>query len=93
VVQGSDLARASGVKMTETRETTLRLVQLVETIARSSDEQVRLAVELSNAAAEITASTEKTAMQLTAQNLVTSDLMQSSKRLVDSVSVFRLPHA
>ncbi len=92
VVQGSDLARASGVKMTETRETTLRLVQLVETIARSSDEQVRLAVELSNAAAEITASTEKTATQLAAQNVVTSDLMQSSKRLVDSVSVFRLPN-
>lgn len=91
VVQGSDLARASGVKMTETRETTLRLVQLVETIAKSSGEQVRLAVELSNAAAEITASTEKTATQLAAQNVVTSDLMISSKRLVDSVSVFRLP--
>ncbi len=91
VVQGSDLARASGVKMTETRETTLRLVQLVETIAKSAGDQVQMAVQLSNAAAEITASTEKTAIQLAAQNVVTSDLMLSSKRLVDSVSVFRLP--
>jgi methyl-accepting chemotaxis protein len=91
VVQGSDMARASGEKMRETRETTERLVQLVQTIAQSSEQQMKLVDELRIGAGEITESTNKTAEQLSAQNQVTSSLLTASQKLVESVSVFKLP--
>jgi methyl-accepting chemotaxis protein len=91
VVQGSELARASGEKMRETRETTQRLVQLVQSIAESTKEQLNLAEDLRHGAGEITTSTEKTAEQLSAQNQVTSSLLTASQKLVESVSVFKLP--
>jgi methyl-accepting chemotaxis protein len=91
VVEGSESARLSGEKMRETRETTERLVQLVQTIAQSSKQQIALAEDLRIGAGEITASTEKTADQLIAQNQVTSSLLTASQKLVESVSVFKLP--
>jgi hypothetical protein len=36
-------------------------------------------------------STERTADQMTAQNQETESLMQSARRLVESVNVFKLP--
>ena len=93
VVQGSDMARVSGEKMRETRETTQRLVQLVQSIADSSLGQMKLVETLRLGAGEITQSTEKTAEQLSAQNLVTSSLVTASQKLVESVSVFKLPAA
>lgn len=91
VVQGSEMARASGAKMRETRDTTERLVQLVRSIAESSQQQMLLVEDLRLGAGEITASTDKTAEQLTAQNQVTSSLLTASQKLVESVSVFKLP--
>jgi twitching motility protein PilJ len=91
VVQGSESARNSGERMRETRDTTERLVQLVQTIAQSSQQQLVIAEDLRMAAGEITASTEKTADQLSAQNQVTSSLLTASQKLVESVSVFKLP--
>jgi methyl-accepting chemotaxis protein len=91
VVQGSESARNSGERMRETRDTTERLVQLVQTIAQSSQQQLVIAEDLRLAAGEITASTEKTADQLSAQNQVTSSLLTASQKLVESVSVFKLP--
>jgi twitching motility protein PilJ len=91
VVQGSDMARISGDKMRETRETTERLVQLVQNIAESSLGQMKLVESLRVGAGEITESTEKTAEQLNAQNQVTSSLVTASQKLVESVSVFKLP--
>ncbi len=91
VVQGSDMARASGEKMRETQATTARLVQMVQNIAQSSQEQMKLVETLRAGAGELTQSTETTAEQLTAQNQVTSSLMTASQKLVESVSVFKLP--
>ncbi len=91
VVQGSEMARVSGDKMRETRATTERLVQLVQSIADSSLGQLKLVEDLRLGAGEITESTEKTAEQLSAQNLVTSSLVTASQKLVESVSVFKLP--
>lgn len=91
VVQGSDMARVSGDKMRETRATTERLVQLVQNIAESSLGQMKLVESLRLGAGEITESTEKTAEQLNAQNQVTSSLVTASQKLVESVSVFKLP--
>ncbi len=91
VVQGSEMARVSGDKMRETRATTERLVQLVQNIAESSLSQMKLVESLRVGAGEITESTEKTAEQLNAQNQVTSSLVTASQKLVESVSVFKLP--
>lgn len=91
VVQGSDLARESGVRMRETRETTARLVQMVQTIARSTETQMALADNLQTAAGEITKSTQQTAEQLAQQNQITTSLVTASQKLVESVSVFKLP--
>lgn len=93
VVQGSDLARNSGVKMRETQNSTARLVEMVQSIARSAQAQMKLAADLQAAAGEITASTQETAQQLTQQNQVTASLLTASQKLVESVSVFKLPKA
>jgi methyl-accepting chemotaxis protein len=93
VVQGSELARQSGQRMRETRETTERLVQMVHTISRSAQQQVRIAADLQSAASEIALSTKKTEEQLTQQNQVTTSLVSASQKLVESVSVFKLPNA
>jgi hypothetical protein len=52
---------------------------------------MKLVESLRLGAGEITQSTEKTAEQLSAQNLVTSSLVTASQKLVESVSVFKLP--
>lgn len=91
VVQGSEMARQSGQRMRETRETTERLVQMVQTIARSTQQQVQIAADLQNAAGEIAQSTKKTEEQLQQQNQVTTSLVSASQKLVESVSVFKLP--
>ena len=93
VVQGSEQARESGVKMREAQNSTARLVEMVQTIARSTQSQVALAGQLEAAAGEITASTKETAEQLTQQNQVTNSLVTASQKLVESVSVFKLPQA
>jgi methyl-accepting chemotaxis protein len=91
VVQGSEAARSSGEKMRETQATTERLVQLVQSIAQSTQAQVKLASDLQSAAGEISQSTQQTAEQLQQQNQVTASLMTASQKLVESVSVFKLP--
>ena len=93
VVQGSDLAQRSGVQMRETQETTAKLVGLVQQIAASMQDQVRLTTELRNGADEIGRSTELTADQIAAQNQVTGSLVNAAQRLVESVSVFKLPES
>ena len=93
VVKESELAHTAGERMRETHEATARLVQLVATIASSSAEQTRIAASLRAAADEITQFTAKTAEQLDAQNQSATSLVASSKKLMESVSVFKLPPA
>jgi methyl-accepting chemotaxis protein len=91
VVKESDLAHSAGEKMRETHEATARLVRLVATIATSSAEQTKIASVLRAAADEIAQFTEKTAEQLIAQNQSAASLVSASQKLVDAISVFKLP--
>jgi methyl-accepting chemotaxis protein len=91
VVNESELAHNAGERMRETHEATARLVQLVATIANSSAEQTKIAVSLRSAADEITQFTAKTGEQLAAQNQSAASLVAASKKLMESVSVFKLP--
>ncbi len=91
VVKESELAHNAGERMRETHEATARLVQLVATIANSSTEQTKIAVSLRSAADEITQFTAKTGEQLAAQNQSAASLVTASKKLMESVSVFKLP--
>jgi methyl-accepting chemotaxis protein len=91
VVNESELAHDAGEKMRETHEATARLVRLVATIATSSTEQTRIASVLRAAADEIAQFTEKTAEQLVAQNQSAASLVSASQKLVEAISVFKLP--
>ncbi|HTN93181.1 MAG TPA: methyl-accepting chemotaxis protein [Gallionella sp.] len=91
VVKESDLAHSAGERMRETHEATARLVRLVATIATSSAEQTKIASVLRAAADEIAQFTEKTAEQLVAQNQSAASLVSASQKLVDAISVFKLP--
>lgn len=91
VVKESDLAHSAGEKMRETHEATARLVRLVATIATSSAEQTKIASVLRAAADEIAQFTKKTAEQLVAQNESAGSLVSASQKLVDAISVFKLP--
>ncbi|MCR4304348.1 MAG: methyl-accepting chemotaxis protein [Gallionella sp.] len=93
VVKESELAHNAGERMRETHEATARLVRLVATIATSSAEQTKIGVTLRAAADEITQFTAKTAEQLAAQNQGAASLVTASKKLMESVSVFKLPPA
>ena len=93
VVKESELAHSAGEKMRETHEATARLVRLVATIATSSAEQTKIGVSLRAAADEITQFTAKTAEQLAAQNQGAASLVTAAKKLMESVSVFKLPPA
>ena len=91
VVKESELAHDAGERMRETHEATARLVRLVATIATSSAEQTRIASVLRSAADEIAQFTEKTAEQLVAQNQSAASLVSASQKLVEAISVFKLP--
>jgi methyl-accepting chemotaxis protein len=91
VVQGSDLAQRSGEQMLATQSTTTRLVELVQSITQSAQQQVRIAEALRKRVGEIGESTERTARQIQAQNQSTEVVVEAAKRLVQSVSVFKLP--
>jgi len=91
VVKESELAHNAGERMRETHEATARLVRLVATIATSSAEQTKIGQNLRAAADEITQFTAKTAEQLALQNQGAASLVTASKKLMESVSVFKLP--
>jgi methyl-accepting chemotaxis protein len=93
VVQGSDMAMKSGQQMKETQETTSRLVGMVQQIAASVSDQVKMAEQLQTGATEIGKSTEQTADQLAQQGQITNSLVNAAQKLVESVSVFKLPQA
>jgi methyl-accepting chemotaxis protein len=90
VVQGSELAVRSGEDMNNTEASTRELVDLVQRIAASSVDQVRIATALQTRMDEIVASTQTTSRQVESQSESADLLVQSAKRLVDTVSVFKL---
>jgi methyl-accepting chemotaxis protein len=93
VVQGSEQAQKAGAQMRHTQEITGQLVAQVRRIGAASEQQKLMSANLLSAMQLIGASTERTAGQITAQNTETESLLDSARRLVESVNVFKLPLA
>jgi twitching motility protein PilJ len=91
VVQGSEQAQKAGDQMRVTQQITNELVAQVKRIAEVSEQQKEMSANLLSSVQLIGQSTERTADQITAQNHETESLMQSARRLVESVNVFKLP--
>ena len=93
VVEGSELAHASGVKMQSTQETTAELVKSVELIAKRSMMQAKFSRVLRTKTEQAQKSTEETNAELKLQADQTTNLVSFSRQLLDSVNVFKLPEA
>jgi twitching motility protein PilJ len=91
VVQGSEQAQKAGDQMRITQQITGELVAQVKRIAEVSEQQKEMSANLLASVQLIGQSTERTADQISAQNTETESLMQSARRLVESVNVFKLP--
>jgi len=93
VVEGSELAQASGVKMQATQETTAELVHAVEQIAKRSMMQAQFSKVLRSKTEEAQKSTEETNFEIKLQADQATNLVQFSQQLLESVNVFKLPEA
>jgi methyl-accepting chemotaxis protein len=93
VVQGSEQAQKAGEQMRLTQQITAELVEQVRRIADSSDRQKEVSGVLLASVQRIGESTERTAQQIETQNQETDSLLDSARRLVESVNVFKLPQA
>jgi len=93
VVQGSEQAQRAGEQMRRTQEITSQLVAQVRRIGDASDLQKTMSAALLGSVQKIGESTARTAQQIDAQNVDTESLLQSARRLVESVNVFKLPLA
>jgi methyl-accepting chemotaxis protein len=91
VVEGSELAQASGVQMQATQQATNELVSAVEQIAKRSLVQAHISTNLLEQTDEARRSTEETNAELKLQADQTVNLVQFSKQLLESVNVFKLP--
>jgi methyl-accepting chemotaxis protein len=93
VVQGSEQAQKAGEQMRRTQEITGELVAQVRRIAEASTRQEQTSEVLLEAVQRIGLSNERTFQQIDAQNKETHTLQEAARRLVESVSVFKLPQA
>jgi methyl-accepting chemotaxis protein len=93
VVEGSELAQASGVQMQATQQTTAELVSAVEVIAKRSLLQARVSNSLREQTQQAQKSTQETNAELKLQADQTTNLVEFSRQLLESVNVFKLPAA
>lgn len=93
VVEGSELAQASGVQMEATQRITAELVSAVEVIAKRSLVQAHVSNKLRDQTEQAQKSTHETNAELKRQADETSNLVLFSRQLLDSVNVFKLPPA
>ena len=91
VVQGSEQAQKAGEQMRLTQQITSQLVAQVNRIAEVSEQQKAMSANLLSSVQRIGQSNDRTADQITVQNHETESLLQSARRLVESVNVFKLP--
>jgi twitching motility protein PilJ len=91
VVEGSELAQASGVQMQATQETTAELASAVAMIAKHSLVQAHVSNNLREQTEKVQQSTRETNAELKQQAAQTGSLVQFSKQLLESVNVFKLP--
>lgn len=93
VVAQSDLAQQAGEQMTQTQATTTQLVQLVQEIAKFSEQQSLLARELQLSVSKLNKGSELTVSAISEQSRSTGTLVEFARRLADSVAQFKLPQA
>lgn len=91
MVQGSEQAQKAGDQMRRTQQFTAELVAQIQRIAEASSEQRAKSGALLSSVQIMGESADRTALQIEAQNQETESLLASARRLVDSVSVFKLP--
>ncbi len=90
VVEGSRVAESSGAQMRETEIATTRLAEAVQQIADESGRQLELAKRLAESALTIARSTEQSDRNVKSATDDAAALSQSSRRLVQVVSEFKL---
>ena len=91
VVEGAELADQAGQEMDATQKTATELVNGVKQIAKRSLTQARVSSELQQQANILHDGTQETDHELGEQAKHTESLADFAQRLVQSVSVFRLP--
>jgi methyl-accepting chemotaxis protein len=90
VVEGSRVAESSGAQMRETEAATTRLAEAVQKIADESARQLELARRLAESALTIARSTDQSDRNVKSATDDAEALSQSSRRLVQVVSEFKL---
>ncbi len=90
VVEGTKLAQHSARQMMSTQKTAEELTVAVAQIAKFSTSQAKANSDLVTEASQIVQSTEKTSIELDNQLKQTNELVMYSKKLLDSVLVFKL---
>ncbi len=91
VAEGTRLTHQACKSMEQTQQATSDLVKSVQTIAKSSEQQVSISKQLLDRARVIKESTERTGRELLEQNKSTDKLVRYSENLVTVVGVFKLP--
>jgi len=91
VVQGLEQAQQAGEQMRQTQEITHELVEQVRRISEASMLQKEVSVELLDAVQKLGSNNQNTAQQIEAQFAETESLREAAKKLVLSISVFKLP--
>lgn len=91
VAEGTRLANQAGENMMLTQQATHDLVDSVQHIARSSEQQIDINKQLLDGASRIKNSTEQTGRELLEQMKSMDKLVNYSEDLVTIVGVFQLP--
>ncbi|VAW51556.1 type IV pilus biogenesis protein PilJ [hydrothermal vent metagenome] len=91
VAEGTLLTNQACESMKQTQQTTSNLVRSVQTITKSSEQQVSISKQLLDRARVITESTEKTRRELLEQSKGTDKLVRYSENLVTISGIFKLP--
>ncbi len=91
VVQGSEQAQRAGEQMRLTQEITGELVEQVRRITDASDQQKQMSEQLLQSVQRLGKGNEHTAQHIETQIKETQTLLESSRKLVESVRVFKLP--
>jgi methyl-accepting chemotaxis protein len=89
----SEQAHQAGMQMDEARRTTVQLVQWVQQIASSSEQQTQLAHALQEGVQQLNRGSHITQQVIERQRVDTMALANASRRLADAVAQFRLPTA
>ena len=90
VVSGTKLATEADTQMQDMLSQTSHLVNMVQQIAETSDQQINLAKMITERAKAISNSTQKTNKELQEQSVYVKKLVEYSSGLVNAVGVFKL---